>query len=64
MDLSTLINGLKLDHVAKAADIPIATLWRWKDQGRIPGREPVRKLRQKIIEDAVKKLRSKKSKAA
>lgn len=63
MDLSKLIEGLKLDHVAKTSGIPIATLWRWKDNNKIPGHEAVQAVQLKRIESAVKKLRAKKADA-
>jgi hypothetical protein len=58
MDISKLIGDLKLLHVAIEADIPIGTLWRWRDKNCIPGREAVQKAQLKALEDAVKRLRS------
>lgn len=59
MNLSDLLSGVKLDHVAKASGIPIATLWRWKDKNQIPGHPDVQAVQLKRIQSAVKKLKAK-----
>jgi predicted transcriptional regulator len=59
MDLSKLIEGLKLDHVAKTSGIPIATLWRWKEKNAIPGHPDVQAVQLKRIQKAVRRLKAK-----
>lgn len=58
MDLSKVIGDLKLTDVAKAADIPIATLCRWRMNEKIPGRPAVQALRYKQVHDAVRKIKA------
>ena len=58
MKLSSLLKDVKLDHVAKASGIPIATLWRWRFNNKIPGKEPVREFHLKRIQEAVDKLKA------
>lgn len=57
MELSNLLSGVKLKHVADTAGIPIATLWRWKENNAIPGHPDVQAVQLKRIQKAVRKLK-------
>ena len=58
MDISKAIDGLTLSEVARAAGIPITTLWRWRDRGEIPGKGAVQEFRFRIVKEAADKLRA------
>jgi hypothetical protein len=58
MDLSNLLSGVKLKHVADTSGIPIATLWRWKDNNEIPGHPDVQAVQLKRIKAAIRKLKA------
>jgi hypothetical protein len=57
MDLSNLLSDVKLKHVADTAGIPIATLWRWKENNKIPGHESVQAVQLKRIKAAIRKIK-------
>jgi hypothetical protein len=59
MEVSNLIKSVKLLHLHKASGIPLATLWRWKDNNAIPGHPDVQAVQLKRIQKAIRKLKAK-----
>jgi hypothetical protein len=51
------IKELGLSAVADATGLPVSTIFRWKEQDRIPGGGAAHQIRRDLFEKAVKELR-------
>jgi len=57
-NIQALLRGVRLQHVAKASGIPLATLWRWRKKNQVPGHPPVKALHVQRIREGVRKCKA------